>query len=97
MLGGFALACLFLNTAGSIVAFFAYKWMLPVLFGIGSELMNWFDKVSDWIDFQNAQQPFFDGWDFSGTEVAQLLVSGALWLGLPLIFGLNRILRAEVK
>jgi hypothetical protein len=35
--------------------------------------------------------------DMTGEEWGHLLVSGALWLGVPLFFGLRRILRAEVK
>lgn len=97
MLGGFALAALLLNTATAIVVYFAYKWALPVLFGIGGELMDWFASFSPWIDFQQAQSRLYDGWGLSGEEWGQLLVSGLLWLGVPLALGLRRILRAEVK
>ena len=40
MLGGFALACLLLNTPAAIVAFFAYRYVLPTLLAIGSALMD---------------------------------------------------------
>ena len=59
-------------------------------------LIGWFDDLRPWIDFANAQVPLFD-WSISGVEWAHLLVSGLLWLGLPLGLGLVRILRAEVK
>ena len=39
MLGGFALACLLLNTPAAIVVFFVYKYVLPGLFALGSALM----------------------------------------------------------
>ncbi len=55
MLGGFALACLLLNTPAAIVVFFVYRYVLPVLLAIGSALMAWFSHVSPWIDFQSAQ------------------------------------------
>lgn len=96
MLGGFALAALFLNTAVAIVVFFAYKWLLPGLFALGSALMGWFADLAPWIDFQAAQQAIWD-WSSSGEDWAQLVVSGIVWLGLPLGFGIRRVLRAEVK
>ncbi len=44
MLGGFALATLFLNTPAAIVVFFVYKWVLPGLFALGSALIGWFER-----------------------------------------------------
>jgi ABC-2 type transport system permease protein len=96
MLGGFALACLLLNTPAAIVVFFAYKWVLPVLFFWGSSLMNWFDRLSPWLNFQAAQGPLYE-MPLSGKEWGQLLVSGFVWLVVPLAIGLWRIRRAEVK
>jgi ABC-2 type transport system permease protein len=96
MLGGFALAALLLNTPAAIVVFFVYKWVLPGLFALGAALMGWFDKLAPWIDFQGAQEAIWD-WSSSAEDWAQLVVSGILWLGVPLAFGIWRILRAEVK
>jgi ABC-2 type transport system permease protein len=96
MLGGFALAALFLNTAVAIVVFFVYKWVLPGLFALGAALLGWFADLSPWIDFQAAQVPVMD-LSVHGDEWGHLIVSGLLWLGLPLAIGLRRVLRAEVK
>ena len=96
MLGGFALAALFLNTPAAIVVFFVYKWVLPGLFELGAQLMEWFGDIRPWLDFQSAQETI---WDMSGTaeEWAQLVFAGVLWLGVPLVIGVWRVLRAEVK
>ena len=75
MLGGFALATLLLNSPAAIVAFFAYKWILPTVFAIAAELMNWFDKLLPWIDFQTAQKPVYDLTVSSGEEWAHLFVT----------------------
>ena len=45
MLGGFALACLLLNTPAAIVVFFVYKWVLPGLLALGAALMAWFNDL----------------------------------------------------
>ena len=96
MLGGFALACLLLNTPAAIVAFFAYRYVLPMLLAIGSALMAWFSHVAPWFDFQSAQSELY-GMPLTGTQWAQLVGSRFIWLVIPLAIGLWRIRRAEVK
>jgi len=96
MLGGFALACLLLNTPAAIVVFFVYKWVLPGLFAIGAALMAWFDKIADWLDFQTAQNELYD-LPMTGQQWGHVVVSGIIWLVVPLLIGLWRIRRAEVK
>lgn len=97
MISGFALAALTLNTPTAIVVYFAYRFVVPTVFGIASYYLGWFDKLSQWIDFQRAQAPLGDLTLSGGSEWGQLIVSGALWLGLPLFLGLRRILTAEMK
>ena len=97
MLGGFALATLLLNTPAAIVLFFVYKWVLPGLFALGSALIGWFGDLSPWIDFQSAQGPVFDLTLNTAEEWGHLIVSGTIWLLLPVGLGMWRILRAEVK
>lgn len=97
MTTGFALAALLLNTPAAIVVFFAFTFMVPTIFGFASAFLDWFDRFSQWIDFQRAQGPVSNLTLDSGAEWGHLIVSGALWLGIPLVFGLRRILSAEVK
>src|SRR5262249_55475390 len=96
MLGGFALACLLLNTPAAIVFFFAYKYVLPVLLALGSDAMDWFSHLAPWLDFQAAQGELFE-MPLTGSQWAHLAVSGFIWLVVPLAIGLWRIRRAEVK
>jgi ABC-2 type transport system permease protein len=97
MVGGFALATLLLNTPAAIVLFVVYRYVLPGVFAVANELIDGFDSISPWLNFQGAQADIYE-WNLSGPEEwSQLVVSGILWLGLPLGIGLWRILRAEVK
>ena len=96
MATGFAFGTLFLNTAAAIVVYFVYSFVLPGLFQLGAQLMDWFADVQPWIDFAAAQNPLIEG-SISGEQWAQLAVSGFIWLVLPLAVGLWRVLRAEVK
>ena len=96
MLTGFAFATLLLNTAAAIVVYFAYSFLIPTIFAIAAELLDWFRDLQPWIDFTQAQSPLLDA-SMTGKDWAQLLVSGFVWLVIPVAFGLWRILRAEVK
>ncbi len=96
MLGGFALACLLLNTPAAIVTYVVYRYVLPTLLAIGSALMVWFSHFAPWIDFQSASAELYD-MPLTGSQWAHLAVSGFIWLVLPLVIGLWRIRRAEVK
>lgn len=96
MLGGFALATLFLNTPAAIVVFFIYKWALPGLIAIGSYYMDWFSSFAPWINFQAAQNELYDP-PLTGEQWGQLVVSAVVWLVVPLVIGIARVLRAEVK
>jgi ABC-2 type transport system permease protein len=96
MATGFAFGTLFLNTAAAIVVYFVYSFVLPTLFVIGAALMDWFESLQPWIDFNNDQNGLIDA-TISGRDWLQLLVSGLIWLALPLAVGIWRIRRAEVK
>jgi hypothetical protein len=93
---GFAFGALILNTAGAIILYFVYSFVLPGLFELGAQLIGWFGDLRPWIDFANAQSPLMAG-SVTGEQWAQLGVSGLLWFVLPLALGLRRVLRAEVK
>ncbi len=96
MSSGFALGMLFLNTAAAVVFYFVYSFILPGLFELGGALMDWFQDIRPWIDFASAQNPIIEA-DVSGEEWAQLATSAGIWLLLPLVIGVWRVLRAEVK
>ena len=93
---GFAFGALLLNSAAGIVVYFVYSFVLPGLFAVGAALMDWFSKLQPWIDFNTDQNDLIDA-TIHGKGWAHLLVSGLIWLALPLALGIWRIRRAEVK
>ncbi|MEV7396829.1 ABC transporter permease [Aeromicrobium sp. NPDC092404] len=97
LLVGFMLGVLIRNTPGAIVAYFVYSFVLPTIFGILAELVDWFKDIHLWIDFGAAQTPLFDGGFDNGEQYAQLGVSGLIWLVIPLTIGVWSVLRSEVK
>jgi ABC-2 type transport system permease protein len=95
---GFAIAMLIMNTAGAIVAYFVYSLILPIAVGILGALVEPFEDIAPWIEFNTAQTPLFQG-DFTPTaeQWAQIVTSGTIWLVLPLVLGIWRLMRIEFK
>ena len=93
---GFALGMLLLNTAAAVVVYFVVTFVLPGLSSLGAALLPWWRDLQPWVDFQFAQLPLVEG-DPVGRDWAPLATSGLLWLALPFVVGLWRVLRADVK
>jgi ABC-2 type transport system permease protein len=98
ILTGFAIGMLLMNSPAAIVTYFIYSLVLPIAVGILGSFQQWFADLAPWIEFNTAQGLMFqdDGMP-SGEVLAQLLVSGTIWLVVPFVLGLLRLLRAEPK
>ncbi len=93
LLQGLAFGLLLLNSAAAIVLYF----VLPIAFNIVASIWTAMQDVAPWLDLGTSQQPLFSGTNLSGEEWAQLATGSALWILLPLLVGLFRVMRAEVK
>src|SRR5215207_8411757 len=96
LLVGFMLGILIRNSAGAIVAYFVYSFVLPSLFELLASKQDWFKDLQPWVDFKFAQNELFDG-SLSPEQWANIGTSGLIWLALPLAIGTWSVLRAEVK
>jgi hypothetical protein len=94
---GFALACLALSSPAAIVGFFLYWGALPLVLYTLEGLFPSFGDVAPWVNFQSALDPIRTWTLDTADEWGQLVVGGAVWIGVPLALGLWRILHAEVK
>lgn len=93
---GFMFGALIRNSAGAIVAYVAYTFLLPTIFGALAALTDWFKDVSPWVDFGLAQSALYDT-PVSSEEWAHLGVTGLIWFVIPMAVALWAILRSEVK
>lgn len=94
---GFAVACLFLNTPAAIVLFLV-TWFASVgIFAAIAALVPAFEDLLPWITLQINVLILADGLPSGADDWGHLLVSMALWIGVPLGVGMWRILNAEVK
>jgi ABC-2 type transport system permease protein len=96
LLIGFMLGVLIRSSAAAIVAYFVYSFVLPTIFGVLANLVDWFKDLQPWIDFNFAQGKLFDA-PVSGEEWAQIGTSGLIWFVIPLALGIWAVLRSEVK
>lgn len=96
MATGFAIACLLLNTPAAIVVFFLYWYMFPGILAAIGLISDGVQSLVEWLNFRQASEPFLDG-SMHGDDWGKLIVSVLFAVGLPLGFGLWRVMRAEVK
>lgn len=96
MLVGFMLGVLIRNSAGAIVGYFVFSLVLPGLSELLAANASWYDDRRGWLDFNYAQGELFGG-SMSGGDWANLAVTSAVWLVLPLVIGLTTLMRSEVK
>jgi ABC-2 type transport system permease protein len=98
LLIGFMLGVLIRASAGAIAAYFVYSFLLPTIFGILAESVNWFRDLQPWVDVQFAQSTLFlfEG-ALTGEQWANIAVTGVIWLVIPLTIGLAFVTRVEVK
>jgi ABC-2 type transport system permease protein len=90
---GVAFGMLFMNSAVAIVLYFVVPTVWSVLTGMISGLKT----TSEWLDMTITTGPLFDDAALTGTEWAKLAASLGLWLVLPGVLGLVRLLRREVS
>jgi ABC-2 type transport system permease protein len=92
MLGALALGLLLMHSALAIVTYF----VLPTIVGIVVEVVRSLREPSEWFDTTKSFAPLTEGSMDSG-DWARLGVSVAIWVGLPLVLGLLRLRRHELK
>jgi ABC-2 type transport system permease protein len=93
VLMGMAFGLLFLNSSAAIVTYF----VLPGAFALLSSLWNALDEVRPWVDLWTSQQPLFTPGNVTNAEWFQLATGTTIWVVLPFVLGVVRVLRAEVK
>jgi ABC-2 type transport system permease protein len=96
MVVGFMLGVLIRSSAGALVAYFLYQFLLPTLALILAAQQDWFHELQPWVDFDFATGALLEG-SVTSQQWSQLAVTGLIWLVVPLAAGLRLVVRAEVK
>ncbi len=94
LLEGFGFAMVIMNSAAAIVSFFA----LPTLWTLITRIVPWLHvHIEPWASLDFTERPFRSGNAITGDQWGHLGVSVALWVLVPLLLGLWRLSRSEVK
>ncbi len=96
LLVGFMLGVIIRSSAGALVAYFIYSFLLPTLAVLLAVSQEWFRHLQPWVDFKLAQGTLIDG-SVTTQQWEHLAVTGVIWLVIPLSVGLAMVTRAEVK
>ncbi len=96
MMVGFMLGVVIRSSAGAIVAYFVYAFLLPTLALLLALSQKWFRDLQPWVDFGHAQGALFES-SVTAQQWVHLGVTGVIWLAAPMAVGLWFVLRAEVK
>jgi hypothetical protein len=93
---GFMLGLLIRASAGAIVAYFLYAFVVPSLSMLLAASQRWYHDLQPWVDFDHHQKALLDG-AMSTQAWTQLALTAVLWLVIPLVIGLARVQTSEVK
>jgi ABC-type transport system involved in multi-copper enzyme maturation permease subunit len=93
---GFMLGLLFRSSAAALVAYFVYALVLPGASGALASTQQWWSDHGAWFDHQWAVMRLYDN-TLDGEMWAQVGVTTALWLIVPLLVGWRMMLHSEVK
>jgi hypothetical protein len=93
---GLVCGILIRNSAGAIVAFFVFTFVIPPLLGLLAMTQDWFHDVQPWVDLDFQLAALLQG-SFDSEQWAQLAATSGLWLVLPLVVGMWTLVRSEVK
>jgi ABC-2 type transport system permease protein len=96
MLIGFILGVLIRNSAGAIVAYFVFSFVLTGLSELLAATSTWWRDNRPWLDFNVAQGVLFNG-QMAAADWAHLATATGIWLVIPLAVGLRLMMRSEVK
>lgn len=110
LLMAFGFALLLLNTPAVVVIYYVYTFVLQTILSSLFIAFGWAQSLLPWLDVPLAILPFNSGdnqaasMQAAGVDLvdgplgfARLVVAIVLWIGLPMFFGLRRVLRSELK
>jgi hypothetical protein len=72
-------------------------YVIPIAWNVLFSMVDSLEKVAPWLDLNSAMAPTFEQQTFKSGDWAHIAVSGTIWVLVPLVLGLLRLLRREVK
>ena len=96
LLTGTMLGMLIRSSAGALVTFFVYAFLLPTVSGVLATSQQWFQDLRPWVDLNFAEGALFSG-TLTSEQWANVAVTAGTWIVLPALVGLRLVMKSEVK
>ena len=96
LLTGTMIGMLLRSSAGGLVVYFVVTLLVPNLSGLLAASQDWFKHLQPWVDLNFAQTFLFEGMH-TGAQWSHITTAVGLWIVVPGLFGLRRVMRSEVK
>jgi ABC-2 type transport system permease protein len=96
LLVGFVLGALIRNSAGAVVAYMLYAFVVPGLLAFLAFNQDWFADTRPWVDAKYSQDALLRG-QLAGDGWYHLAVTSLVWLVVPMVLAVVNVLRSEVK
>lgn len=96
LLVGFVLGALIRNSAGAIVAYMLYGFVVPGLLAFLAFNQDWFADARPWVDAKYSQDALLRG-ELAGDGWSHVAVTSLVWLVVPMVVAVVHVLRSEVK
>jgi ABC-2 type transport system permease protein len=96
LLTGTMIGMLLRSSAGGLVTYFVVTLLVPNLSGLLATSQDWFKHLQPWVDLNFAQTFMFEGMH-TGAQWSHITTAVGLWIVVPGLFGLRRVMRSEVK
>jgi hypothetical protein len=96
VLTGTMLGMLIRSSAGALVTYFIYAFLLPTVSGILATSQEGYRDIQPWIDLNFTQAALFSG-ELTGEQWANLGVTAGTWIVIPALIGLRLVMKSEVK
>lgn len=95
----FGIGMVLLNTPSAVALFYVVAMLLPfMVYGTLMAFFEWARELIPWIDLQYASFPLFDSWSqLDGEDIGRIVVSTIIWVVVPCVLGVKRVLSTEPK
>ncbi|GAA1707890.1 hypothetical protein GCM10009809_00260 [Isoptericola hypogeus] len=96
MAAAFTLAVVLRSSPAALVGYFVFALVIPGLSSALASAQEWFRDAAPWVDLTYAQYGLQSG-SMSAEAWAQLGTTTVLWLVIPLVLGMRRLLQVEIR
>ncbi|MEV0288399.1 ABC transporter permease [Kribbella sp. NPDC050820] len=96
LLTGTMLGMVIRRSAGALVTYFVYAFLLPTVSGVLASSQERFRDLQPWVDLNYAQAALFEG-TLTAEQWANIAVTATAWILLPALLGLRLVMKSEVK